>query len=64
MKILFLDESGDHSLIKIDKQFPIFCLAGCIFDEVEYQQNSKSKIDAFKIRYFNKADVILHSRDN
>jgi len=62
MKVLFLDESGDHSLIKIDKQFPIFCLAGCIFDEVEYQQNSKSKIDAFKIRYFNKADIILHSR--
>lgn len=63
MKILFLDESGDHSLVKIDKQFPIFCLAGCIFDEAEYQQNSKAKIDAFKIRYFNKSDIILHSRD-
>ena len=30
---MFLDESGDHSLVKIDEQFPVFCLAGCIFDE-------------------------------
>jgi len=63
MKVLFLDESGDHSLVKIDKQFPVFCLAGCIFDEFDYQQNSKAKIDALKIRYFNKADIILHSRE-
>lgn len=63
MKILFLDESGDHSLTKIDASFPIFVLAGCIFDEAEYQQNGKSKIDAFKIRYFNKTDIILHSRE-
>lgn len=63
MKVMFLDESGDHSLVKIDDQFPVFCLAGCIFDEQEYIQNSKAKIDAFKIRYFNTPDVILHSRD-
>lgn len=63
MKILFLDESGDHSLTKIDDQFPAFCLAGCIFDENEYQQNSKAKIDAFKIRYFNNTEIILHSRE-
>lgn len=62
MKVMFLDESGDHSLVKIDEQFPVFCLAGCIFDESEYQQNSKAKIDAFKIRYFSDSNVILHSR--
>lgn len=60
---MFLDESGDHSLVKIDDQFPVFCLAGCIFDENEYQQNSKAKVDAFKIRYFNKPEIILHSRE-
>lgn len=63
MKVFFLDESGDHSLSKIDDQFPVFCLAGCIFDEIEYQQNSKAEIDAFKIRYFSTSEVILHSRD-
>src|SRR3990167_5205471 len=63
MKILFLDESGDHSLVKIDPQFPIFCLAGCIFDEVQYQRESNAKIDAFKIRYFNDSNIVLHSRE-
>jgi hypothetical protein len=63
MKIMFLDESGDHSLIKIDDQFPVFCLAGCIFDESEYDKNAKAKIDALKIRYFNTPDIILHSRE-
>src|SRR3989338_991703 len=63
MKILFLDESGDHSLIKVDSQFPIFCLAGCIFDEIQYQRESNAKIDAFKIRYFSDPNVVLHSRE-
>jgi hypothetical protein len=63
MKILFLDESGDHSLTKIDTQFPVFSLAGCIFDEHKYQENCKSKIDALKIKHFNTTDVILHSRE-
>jgi len=32
MKILYLDESGDHDLINIDPLYPIFVLAGCIID--------------------------------
>lgn len=63
MKVEFLDESGDHSLTKIDDQFPIFALAGCIFDEADYAQNASPKIDAFKLRHFNSTDVILHSRE-
>ena len=63
MKVMFLDESGDHSLVKIDSQFPIFCLAGCIFDEAQYQRESNAKIDAFKIRYFSDSNTVLHSRE-
>ncbi len=62
-KVMFLDESGDHSLEKIDQQFPVFCLAGCIFDEVEYQTKSNEAINNFKIRYFNNTEIILHSRE-
>lgn len=38
MKVMFLDESGDHSLVKIDPQFPVFCLAGGIFDGAVFAQ--------------------------
>ncbi len=63
MKVLFLDESGDHSLKKIDNQFPLFCLAGCIFDEDEYLQKCDFEIDLLKIKYFDDNKVIFHSRE-
>jgi hypothetical protein len=30
--VLFIDESGDHSLAVIDPQYPIFVLGGVIVD--------------------------------
>ena len=30
MKVLFLDESGDHNLAVIDPQYPLFVLGGVI----------------------------------
>jgi hypothetical protein len=38
MKIMFLDESGDHSLDKVDDTYPVFVLAGCIFDFEYYSK--------------------------
>ncbi|WP_244948789.1 DUF3800 domain-containing protein [Campylobacter hyointestinalis] len=29
--IVYVDESGDHSLTNINKDFPVFVLAFCIF---------------------------------
>jgi hypothetical protein len=37
--LVFLDESGDHSLQHIDQQFPAFALAATIFD-FEYYLSS------------------------
>ncbi len=33
MKVLFLDESGDHNLSVIDPQYPMFVLGGVIVDK-------------------------------
>jgi len=30
--VMFLDESGDHSLTRIDPQYPMFVLGGIIVD--------------------------------
>lgn len=32
MKVLFLDESGDHNLTVIDPLYPVFVLGGVIMD--------------------------------
>lgn len=63
MKIMFLDESGDHSLDKIDKSYPMFVLAGCIFDFDYYSNEVESKVNKLKINYFGKTNIILRSYD-
>lgn len=62
-KIMFLDESGDHSLDKIDNSYPMFILAGCIFDLDYYSKIAEPKINELKIKHFGKIDIILRSYD-
>lgn len=59
---LFLDESGDHGLSKIDEQFPVFVLCGVLFSQPDYQVLLQ-KIKLLKQKYWPDKKVILHSRD-
>jgi len=59
---LFLDETGDHGLSFVDKNFPLFLLAGCLFSDAELIKIEK-EINDFKIEFFGTTKVILHSRD-
>ncbi|MDI3340145.1 MAG: DUF3800 domain-containing protein [Sphaerobacter sp.] len=63
MKILLLDESGDHSLSKIDPQYPIFVLAGVIVDAAYAASELDERLRAFKQRLFGRDDLILHTAD-
>jgi hypothetical protein len=58
----FLDETGDHGLSFVDESFPIFLLAGCLFEDTEYQRMTQ-EINAFKQEFFKTTEVVLHSRD-
>ena len=58
---LFLDETGDNGLSFVDKNFPLFLLAGCLFQEEELQKTEK-EINDFKKEFFGTNEVILHSR--
>lgn len=62
---MFLDESGDHSLNldKIDKSYPMFILAGCIFDFDYYIKVVETSINDLKKKYFGRTDIILRSYD-
>jgi len=63
MKIMFLDESGDHSLDKIDNSYPMFVLAGCIFDFDYYTNFVEPEARKLKLKYFKKENIILRSYD-
>lgn len=63
MYIMFLDESGDHSLETIDTSYPIFCLAGCIVDFDYYNNVFEREVDNLKVEYFSTRDIIFRSYD-
>ena len=48
---LFLDETGDHGLSFVDKNFLLFLLAGCLFDDTELSKIEK-EINNFKEEFF------------
>lgn len=61
--LVFVDESGDHGLDKIDQSYPVFVLAFCIMRKVDYISRIVPAIQAFKFKHFGHDNVILHERD-
>lgn len=63
MKILFLDESGDHNLAQIDPQYPLFVLGGVIVEQDYAEGPLADAVREFKLRLFGRDDIILHTAD-
>lgn len=63
MKVMFLDESGDHNLEIIDSSYPMFVLAGCVFDLEYYSDFVEPEIKKIKLKHFGSEDIILRSYD-
>ena len=62
--IVYVDESGDHAMGKsIDKDFPVFVLAFCIFKKSDYATTIVSEMKHFKFKYFGHDVVNLHERE-
>lgn len=64
MKLLFIDESGNHNLTpgKIDSEFPIFVLTGIVMDKNNYVKTKRNILN-FKKDFFGTKRVILHARE-
>lgn len=59
---LYVDESGDHGLAKIDPQFPVFVLCGILVSRSEYE-TLRYLMNQLKIRFWQRKDVIFHSHE-
>lgn len=62
-RIVYLDETGDHSLEKEDPTFPVFALVMMVCDQAAYENNLVPRVNRLKFDYFGHECVILHSRD-
>ncbi|MBI2167691.1 MAG: DUF3800 domain-containing protein [Candidatus Omnitrophica bacterium] len=61
--IVYLDETGDHTLELVDKEFPLFALALFICEQTDYTQKIVPVVNQLKMDFFGHEAVILHSRD-
>lgn len=61
--IVYVDESGDHSLAKVDDAYPVFVLAFCVFYQNNYVENVIPAIERLKFEKFGHDVVILHERE-
>jgi hypothetical protein len=61
--IVYVDESGDHSLQSINPEYPIFVLAFCMFKVSDYTDVVTPRIQQFKFRQFGHDCVILHEHE-
>lgn len=61
--IVYVDESGDHSLDPINPLFPFFVLSFCIFEKQEYAQQVVPRMKELKFKTFGHDLVILHERE-
>ena len=63
MKVLFLDESGDHNLSIIDPQYPLFVLGGVIVEQEYAEGELTRELNAFKRQLLGRTDIVLHTAD-
>lgn len=59
--IVYVDESGDHSLESINENHPVFVLAFCIFKKSDYTQIVSPALSSVKFDFWGHDSVILHS---
>ena len=63
MKVLSLNESGDHNLAVVDPQYPLFELGGVILDKDYAEGELSERLDRFKRDLLGRTDIILHTAD-
>lgn len=61
--IVYVDESGDHSLESINPCYPIFVLSFCIFEKKYYSHVVTPNLRMLKFSTFGHDMVILHEHD-
>lgn len=63
MKVMYLDESGNHSLSIADPDYPIFVLGGVIVDSDYAEGVIEPRLRSFKLDCFGSEEINLHTVD-
>ena len=61
--IVYADESGDHGLVSIDPEYPVFALTFCMIRKLDYADTIVPAIQRFKFDFWGHDAVVLHEHD-
>lgn len=61
--LVFIDESGDHSLSKVDSEFPVFVLSAVVVERAAYVGQVLPSMGELKVRLWGHEGVVLHSSE-
>lgn len=61
--IVFVDETGDHGMTGINRDFPLFGLAFCVFAKHNYITHATTALRRLKFDTFGHDMVVLHEHD-
>ena len=61
--IVYVDESGDHGLRSINRDYPMFVLAFCVFRKDEYANVVVPSLTQLKFETFGHDMVVLHETE-
>jgi hypothetical protein len=61
--VVYVDESGDHGIQKVDPNYPIFVLAFCVFYKGHYCEKVVPALQKFKFNHFGHGHVVLHEHE-
>lgn len=63
LQTLYIDESGDHNLVKIDSSYPVFVLGGVLVEDDYHDLVIDTELKNLKLRWFGTTKIILHTAD-
>lgn len=63
MKVMYLDESGNHDLTRIKSDYPVFVLGGVIVDRTYAREVIEPAVRRLKLEFFGREDIVLHTAD-
>lgn len=61
--LVFVDESGDHGMASVNRDFPLFALAFCVFPKAAYVDEVTPALRRLKVATFGHDLVVLHEHD-
>jgi hypothetical protein len=61
--LVFVDESGDHGMAAVNRDFPLFALAFCVFPKAAYVDGVTPALRRLKVAAFGHDLVVLHEHD-